>query len=212
MSPPREPSPTAADNGTPPATPRRSIPIWAFLPVLLFAALATLFYVRLYAGDPSQLPSALIGQPVPAFTLPPVDGLTAGGEPVPGLAAADLSGGVTVVNVWASWCGPCRAEHPLLMDLAADDRFRLVGLNYKDSPANATRFLNALGNPFSAVGADQSGRVGIDWGVYGVPETFVVGADGTIAYKHVGPLDPDSLANRLMPAIDAALAAARPAS
>lgn len=192
--------------------PKRTIRVWAFLPLVLFAALATLFYVRLYAGDPSQLPSALIGQPVPTFSLPPVDGLTAGGQPVPGLASTDLTGTVTVVNVWASWCGPCRAEHPFLMDLAADDRFRLVGLNYKDSPANATRFLNALGNPFSAVGADQSGRVGIDWGVYGVPETFVVGADGAIAYKHVGPLDPDSLATRLMPAIEQALAAAKPAS
>ncbi|WP_181705210.1 DsbE family thiol:disulfide interchange protein [Chthonobacter rhizosphaerae] len=186
--------------------PRRRTAIWAFLPLLLFAALAALFYVRLYAGDPSELPSALIGRPVPAFELPPVEGLARNGAPVPGFSAADLKGEVTVVNVWASWCGPCRAEHPLLVELARDDRFRLVGLNYKDSPANATRFLNALGNPFSAVGADQSGRVGIDWGVYGVPETFVVGRDGTIAFKHVGPLDPDSLATRLKPAIEAALA------
>lgn len=188
---------------------RRGFPVWAFLPLILFAVLAGIFYKQLYAGDPSAIPSALIGRPAPEFQLPPLEGLARDGAPVPGLSRADLLGKVSVVNVWASWCGPCRDEHPYLMALADDDRFQLVGIDYKDDPANATRFLNALGNPFSAVGADRSGRTGIDWGVYGVPETFVVGPDGTIAYKHVGPLTPDSLQTRLMPAIEAALAAAQ---
>lgn len=185
---------------------KRRPKIWAFLPLAGFVVLAGLFYHQLYAGDPSTLPSVLIGRPVPAFDLPPVEGLVRpDGAPLPGFAAADLTGAVTVVNVWASWCGPCREEHPLLVDLAEDTRFRLVGINYKDDPDNAARFLNALGNPFSAVGSDRSGRVGIDWGVYGVPETFVVATDGTIAYKHIGPISPESLRDKLLPAIEAAL-------
>lgn len=164
------------------------------LPALVFGALALLFAVRLGSGDPSKLPSALLGRPVPAFALPGVEGLRdAAGGPLPGLAAADLRGRVAIVNVWASWCAPCRVEHPLLMDLAGDPAIRLVGLNYKDRPENARRFLAALGNPFRAVGADESGRTGIDWGVYGVPETFVVGPDGTIRHKFVGPLTPEAL-------------------
>ena len=165
-----------------------------FLPVLLFGALALLFLVRLYAGDPSKVPSVLIGRPAPAFTLPPLDGLQANGQAVPGLSRRDLDGRVTVVNVWASWCAPCRQEHPLLMELARDPAIRVVGINYKDNPENARRFLGALGNPFSAVGADPSGRAAIDWGVYGVPETFVVGPDGTILHKQIGPLTPDAMA------------------
>ncbi|WP_181703429.1 DsbE family thiol:disulfide interchange protein [Chthonobacter albigriseus] len=193
---------TTPDDATP--APRR-FRIWAFMPLILFAVLAGVFYKQLYAGDPSAIPSALIGRPAPEFDLPPVEGLTVGGKPVPGLKRADLLGKVSVVNVWASWCGPCRDEHPLLIELAKDSRFALVGIDYKDDPDNATRFLNALGIPFSAIGSDRSGRTGIDWGVYGVPETFVVAADGTIAFKHVGPLSPESLTKRLMPAIEAAL-------
>ena len=175
------------------------------VPLLVFAGLTVLFYLRLGAGDPGALPSALIGRPAPAFDLPPLPGLVAGAKAVPGLATADLRAGrVTIVNVFASWCAPCRAEHPLLLRLAADPQLRLVGINYKDDPENARRFLGRLGNPYAAVGADANGRAAIDWGVYGVPETFVVGGDGTIRFKLVGPLDEDSLASTLMPEISKA--------
>jgi cytochrome c biogenesis protein CcmG/thiol:disulfide interchange protein DsbE len=163
------------------------------LPLLVFTGLALLFLVRLFAGDPSRVPSALIGRPVPAFTLEPVPGLTEVGAPVPGLSDVDLKGRVTVVNVWASWCVPCRQEHPALMELAKNPAVRVVGINYKDNPDNARRFLRDLGNPFAAIGADSSGRAAIDWGVYGVPETFVVGPDGTIRHKHIGPLQPGQM-------------------
>jgi cytochrome c biogenesis protein CcmG/thiol:disulfide interchange protein DsbE len=194
-------------------TPRRGLPkLVVILPLVVFAALAGLFWHQLTSGrNPQELPSVLIGRAAPAFELPPVEGLAAAGAPVPGLTRADLQGRVSLVNVFASWCAPCRQEHPLLMDLATDDRLLLVGLNYKDDPENAVRFLNGLGNPYALVGSDRNGRVGIDWGVYGVPETFVVGADGTIVYKHVGPLTPESIATRLMPAVEEALAKAGPA-
>ncbi|WP_229426610.1 DsbE family thiol:disulfide interchange protein [Microvirga alba] len=163
------------------------------LPGAVFVGLAALFVFRLGGGDPSQVPSALIGKPVPAFALAPLEGLVAGGKPVPGLSNEDLKGKVTVVNVWASWCAPCRQEHPLLVELAKDPSIRVVGINQKDNPDNARRFLGALGNPFAAVGADSNGRVSIDWGVYGVPETFIVGPDGLIRHKHIGPLTPETL-------------------
>lgn len=176
------------------------------LPLVVFAALAVLFFFRLYAGDPSAIPSALIGQPAPQTTLPGLAGLARDGKPVPGLDMAALKGEVTVLNVWASWCVPCREEAPALNFLGADKRFRLVGLNYKDEPANALSFLERFGNPFAIVGADKSGRSGIDWGVYGVPETFVVGRDGKIAYKLVGPITAANLP-QLRAAIEKALAA-----
>jgi len=175
-----------------PAAPQR-LRLLYLLPVLVFTGLALLFLARLYSGDPSKVPSALIGRPAPAFALPALDGLQANGRPIPGLAREDLSGHVTVVNVWASWCAPCRQEHPLLMELAKDPGIRLVGINYKDNPENARRFLGALGNPFAAVGADPNGRAAIDWGVYGVPETFVIGPDGTIRHKQIGPLTPEAM-------------------
>lgn len=183
---------------------RRRASVLALVPLLLFVALAALFYGRLGAGDPSEVPSALIGKPVPEFRLDPVTDLARDGAPVPGFAASDLEKGVFVVNVFASWCAPCRVEHPLLMKLAEEGRVRLYGLAYKDPEEQTLRFLNGLGNPYAAVGADLSGRVGIDWGVYGVPETFVV-ADGRIALKLVGPLTPDRIAAELMPAVDKAI-------
>jgi cytochrome c biogenesis protein CcmG/thiol:disulfide interchange protein DsbE len=164
------------------------------LPALVFGALALLFLLRLYSGDPSRVPSALIGRPVPSFALEPLPGLVRDGRPLPGLADADLKGAVTVVNVWASWCAPCRQEHPLLMELAKDPSIRVVGIDYKDTPENARRFLGTFGNPFAAVGVDPNGRAAIDWGVYGVPETFVVGPDGTIRHKQIGPLGPGEMA------------------
>lgn len=181
------------------------------LPLLIVAVLAVLFFIRLFAGDPSKVPSALIGRPVPQFSLPPVAGLVHDGKPVPGLSSDDLRGRVSVVNVWASWCGPCRQEHPFLLDLAKDPRIRLVGIDYKDTPENGRRFLGTLGNPFAAVGSDTTGRVGIDWGVYGVPETFVVDANGQIRYKHVGPLTAEALATTLEAAIRAAQVSAEAA-
>nr|WP_210277731.1 DsbE family thiol:disulfide interchange protein [Microvirga lupini] len=165
------------------------------LPGLVFLALAGLFSVQLFSGrNPAELPSVLINKPVPTFSLAPLEGLVANGQPVPGFSNEDLKGRVTVVNVWASWCGPCRQEHPLLVDLAKDPSIRVVGINQRDNPDNARRFLGALGNPYAAVGVDPNGRASIDWGVYGVPETFIVGPDGTIRHKHIGPLTPENFA------------------
>ena len=176
------------------------------IPLLVFLGLAALFVLRLGAGDPSRIPSALIGHPAPRIDLPPLAGLERDGKSVPGLDSADFNGQVTVLNVWASWCVPCREEAALLMTLAADRRVRVVGINYKDQPDNARRFLGRYGNPFAANGTDSNGRAAIEWGVYGVPETFVVGRDGRIAYKLIGPITPDNLDAALKPAIEKALA------
>ena len=190
------------------SAPRTTRRLLVALPLVLFGALAILLFARLFAGDPSRLPSALVGRPAPEFSLPPLDGLLdAAGRPVPGLSRDDLDNGeVTVVNIWASWCAPCRAEHPLLIRLGAMPGLRLVGIDYKDQPDNARRFLGELGNPFAAVGVDTRGRAAIDWGVYGVPETFVIDRQGRIVFKHVGPLDDDALRRTLLPAIDKARA------
>ena len=193
----------ASDNPAPQKR-RRLI---VLLPLIAFLALAALFLYRLGAGDPSNLPSALIGRPAPDTPLPPVAGLVHDGQPVPGIASADFKGAVTLVNVWASWCVPCVVEAPLLMKLAEDKRLHLVGINYKDQPENARRFIGRYGNPYAAVGADGQGRASIDWGVYGVPETFVVGRDGRIAYKLVGPITEANLEAVLKPQLEKALAA-----
>ena len=181
--------------------------IIVLVPLAIFLGLMVLFLIRLDAGDPSRIPSALIGRPAPQTALPGVAGLQRDGVPVPGLDPAAFKGAVTVVNVWASWCVPCHDEAPLLMQLAQDSRLHLVGINYKDDPDNARRFLGRYGNPFAAAGADQSGRAGIEWGVYGVPETFVVGRDGKIAYKLVGPITPDNIDSVLKAQIDKAVKA-----
>ncbi len=188
------------------AAPRR-LRLTLLVPLALFLALAAVFLIRLGSGDPSRIPSALIGHPAPPTNLPPIAGLVRDGRPVPGLAAADFAGTVTVVNVWASWCIPCHDEAPLLVRLAADKRIRVVGINYKDQPDNARRFLGRYGNPFAASGADLNGRAAIEWGVYGVPENFIIGRDGKIAYKLVGPITPDNLDQVVKPEIEKALAA-----
>lgn len=182
-------------------TPRRRPRLVYLLPLAVFVALAAVFLIRLEtAGNPEAIPSALVGKPAPDFDLAPLAGIDR-----PGLATADLKGPVTVVNVFASWCGPCRLEHPQLIELARDERVRLVGINYKDVTANAVRFLDELGNPYAAIGVDDRGRAAIDWGVYGVPETFIVDAAGVIRYKHIGLIDAKALDDAIRPAIEAAL-------
>jgi cytochrome c biogenesis protein CcmG, thiol:disulfide interchange protein DsbE len=195
---------SVAENGS--RTVRWRRVLW-LAPLGIFLGLVVLFLIQLNAGDPSFIPSALIGHQAPQTPLPPIAGLERDGAPVPGIAPVDFKGAVTVVNVWASWCVPCHDEAPLLSQLGNDTRFRLVGINYKDDPDNARRFLGRYGDPFVAAGADQSGRVAIDWGVYGVPETFVIGRDSRIAYKLVGPITPENYDSALKPQIEKALAA-----
>ena len=204
--------------GTPPGTPQEGPPetsrqsagrnrrVLVLLPLAVFLGLAALFFVRLGAGDASRIPSALIGREAPATDLPPVAGLERNGKPIPGIAAADFKSAVTVLNVWASWCVPCHDEAPLLMQLARDSRIRVVGINYKDQADNARRFLGRYGNPFVASGTDANGRAAIEWGVYGVPETFIVGRDGKVAYKLVGPITPENIKQVMKPEIEKALA------
>ena len=164
------------------------------VPAVGFAGLAVVFAWGI-GRDPSQLPSPLVGKAVPTFSLPPVEGRTLG------LSSADLRGEVSLVNVFASWCVACRAEHPLFMRLARDKAVPIHGLNYKDRPEDAARWLNTLGDPYTRTGADRDGRVAIDWGVYGVPETFVVGADGRIAYKQIGPVTEQALTETILPLV-----------
>lgn len=171
------------------------------VPVAAFALIAAVFGVYLYqvgigGKDIKELPSALIDKPAPALSLPPIDG------DGPGLSSADLAGKVSLVNVWASWCPPCRVEHPILMRLAAEG-VPVFGINYKDKPAEARAFLAQLGNPFRAIGADRSGRAVIDWGVYGYPETFIVDKTGRIRYRHVGPIMANDLEQTFYPILKA---------
>ena len=175
------------------------------LPLIVFFALAALFWFRLGDGDPSRIPSALIGHPVPQTSLPPLQGLLSSGAQVPGLDPENFKGKVSIVNVWASWCVPCHDEAPLLAKLAKDSRLQLIGINYKDAPGSARRFLSRYGNPFASVGIDGDGRAAIEWGVYGVPETFIVDRNAKIAYKLVGPITPENIGSALMAEIDKAV-------
>jgi cytochrome c biogenesis protein CcmG/thiol:disulfide interchange protein DsbE len=179
--------------------------VFVFMPLAVFIALAALFFYRLGSGDPSRIPSALIGRPVPVTNLPPIPGLERDGKAVPGVTNATFKGAVTLVNVWASWCVPCHDEAQFLEQLSNDKRIQVVGINYKDASDNARRFLSRYGNPFMAAGQDETGRASIDWGVYGVPETFLIGRDGRIAYKLVGPISADNLSVTLKPEIEKAL-------
>lgn len=178
---------------------------WTALPVVVFAGLAGLFFVGLGSGDPSRVPSPLINKPAPDFTLPRLAGLVVNGEEVAGFGTADLkSGDVSIVNIWASWCVPCRDEHPYLMRLSEKSGVRVFGINYKDRAQNARRFLGLHGNPFDAVGVDEDGRRSVDWGVYAVPETFIVDGDGTITFKWIGPINEATFNREILPAIEAA--------
>ena len=176
------------------ATRQRRSRLVLLLPLVLFFGLVLAFAVRL-DRDPSKIPSALIGKSVPVFSLPPVKGRELE------LSNSDLNGEVSLVNIFASWCVACREEHPLLMQLKAGRAMPVHGLNYKDEPDNAARWLNSMGDPYTRTGADRDGRVAIDWGVYGVPETFVVSRDGRIAYKHIGPLTAKDLEGTVLPLV-----------
>jgi len=168
---------------------------WAvYLPLGLFAIIAIGFGIGLTL-NPNEIPSVLIGRSVPRFDLPPVEGRTMG------LSSQDLKGEVSLVNVFASWCTACREEHPLLMGLAAGKVVPVHGLNYKDKPEDARQWLDTLGDPYTRTGADLDGRVAIDWGVYGVPETFVVDRDGRIAFKKIGAITIESLQNEILPLV-----------
>jgi cytochrome c biogenesis protein CcmG, thiol:disulfide interchange protein DsbE len=166
----------------------------ALVPVVVMAGLGAAFYWGLY-NNTDQLPSTLIGQPVPEFALPPIEGRS------DGLSTADLKGQVSLVNVFASWCVPCRAEMPLLVELAKAGTVPVFGINCKDRPAEARALLAEVGDPYTRIGADVTGRVAIDWGVYGLPETFVIDADGRIAYKHIGPFNRQMLERQILPVV-----------
>ena len=182
----------------------------ALIPLLVFGALAGIFLMQLMSGrDISAIPSALIDKPAPTLALAPLEGAIRAGQPVPALDTAAIEGKLTLVNVWASWCIPCRQEHPIILGLAQDPRINVVGINYKDKNDAALAFLGELGNPFRAIGIDPKGTAAIDWGVYGIPESFLVGPDGTILFKQVGPFSDDAVKNKLLPKIEKALDQAR---
>ena len=180
--------------------------ILALLPLLAFAGFAAIAAKMLYEQDVngldvSAIPSALINTKAPSLSLPPLEGAN-----VPALTDAAIKNKLTLVNVFASWCVPCRQEHPMLKELAKDERLNVVGINYKDKSDNAIRFLGELGNPYAAIGIDPNGKAAIDWGVYGIPETYLVDQAGTIVYKKVGPIDVATYEREIIPAIEKAAA------
>lgn len=182
----------------------------ALVPLVLFAVIAAgagkiLYEQDVDGKDISEIPSALIGTKAPSLNLPPLQG-----SGVPALTDAAIKGKLTLVNVFASWCIPCREEHPILLALAKDERLNVVAINYKDKTEGALNFLKELGLPYAAIGVDPKGQAAIDWGVYGIPESYLVAADGTILYKRVGPFDEKSLADGLYPAIEKALKGVKP--
>jgi len=179
----------------------------ALIPLAVFVGFAAVAGKMLYdqdvnGRDVSAIPSALIGKKAPSLALPPLEGSNTAA-----LTDAAVGGKLTLVNVFASWCIPCRQEHPILKQLAGDSRLTIVGINYKDRNDNALSFLGELGNPYRAIGVDPNGKAAIDWGVYGIPESYLVGPDGTILYKKVGPFDERSLTQELLPAIAKATSA-----
>jgi cytochrome c biogenesis protein CcmG/thiol:disulfide interchange protein DsbE len=179
--------------------------LFALLPLVAFAGFAAIAAKMLYEQDVngldvSAIPSALIGTKAPTLAMPPMEGSS-----TPALTDAAIAGQLTLVNVFASWCVPCRQEHPMLKELSKDSRINVVGINYKDKNDNALRFLGELGNPYKAIGVDPNGKAAIDWGVYGIPETYLVDKNGTIVYKKVGPIDPATLEKGLLPAIEKAV-------
>lgn len=175
-----------------PAKRRRTVFV---VPILVFLGISVFLAIGLFL-DPREVPSPLIGKPVPDFKLPPVQGRTLG------LSTEDLKGEVSLVNVFASWCVACREEHPLLMRLSQQGVVPIHGLNYKDTPKDAADWLDSLGDPYTRTGADINGRVGIDWGVYGVPETFVIDREGHIRYKHIGPISDRDWEEKMAPLVE----------
>ncbi|MBB3313509.1 cytochrome c biogenesis protein CcmG/thiol:disulfide interchange protein DsbE [Rhizobium sp. BK196] len=184
--------------------------VFALIPLVVFGGIAATAAKMLYDQDfhgknIAEIPSALIGTKAPSLNLPSLEGSN-----LPALTDEAVKGKLTLVNVFASWCIPCRDEHPLLKQLAEDGRLNIVAINYKDKNENALRFLGELGNPYHAIGVDPNGKAAIDWGVYGIPESYLVSSDGTIIYKRVGPFDDTSLKEGLFPAMEKALG--KPAS
>lgn len=179
--------------------------LWMLIPLVLFLAVAGLFFYAL-SGNPNLVPSVLIGKPVPETKFPALPEFKVQGQSIAGFASTDLaSSGATLVNFWASWCAPCIAEHPQLIALSKLPGVRLFGVNYKDEPADARQFLGRYGNPFTVIGVDPKGRNAIEWGVYGMPETFLINAKGEIVYKHVGPITPEHLRTKVVPVIQTLL-------
>lgn len=189
-------------------TSKRRTPWLAILPLFLFLGLAGVFYslLTLEGRDTSALPSALLNDPAPKLGMPPLNGTFADGSKLPGIDPSVFDGKMSVVNVFASWCVPCREEHPQIVSLGEDERFQLVGINHKDSTNNAIQFLDELGNPYDVIGVDRQGRGSIEWGVYGVPETFLVDGNGIIFHKHIGPISEQALEQVILPLLEQRLA------
>jgi cytochrome c biogenesis protein CcmG, thiol:disulfide interchange protein DsbE len=186
---------------------KKSSSLIFLIPLIIVGMLSIVFLFRLFSGDTTKLPSVLIAKPVPDFNLTGIPNLTQNGVIVPGFSSNDLkSGKVSIVNMFASWCPECRQEHDILLKLGKDERINLFGFDYKDEPEKARKFLESFGNPYKAVGVDRKGAAAIDWGLYGVPETFIISGDGRILYKKVGLMSEETLKSEIMPEIEKALA------